>query len=252
MSSGCQSFCLSKIPCSEWKSPTCASHRCLWRCEVRSSCVPLPLVVSMHSLSPTFFSRHDVKSNCKGFFSPLSLNGLPHLSFQPVFSLGSLPGKQEKHLNQWKMCLTVLGSTAPLCPAILQRYKTLQPHQLETSDWATIMKWEVKYARDGREEGEFCKVFNVQTLIHHCTWKSCSMSWGNHFQVSAAVARGPQRVEDETSLVQLHSCSQAIWCLHNANESQQPADFLRGFIFVQEKQKLACLALPACMHVTVY
>lgn len=133
----------------------------------------------------------------KALFSPLSLNRLPHLSFQPVFSLGSLPGKQEKHLNRWKMCLIVLGSTAPHCPAILQRYKTLQPHQLETTAWTTIMKWGVKYGSSGRgvalimvRKGDFYKVFNVHTLIHHCTWKSYSVSWENHVQVCVVVSLG--------------------------------------------------------------
>ena len=88
------------------------------------------------------FSCRDVKSNCKAFFSPHSLNGVPRLSFQPVFSLGSLPGKQKKYLNQWKMCLTVFGSSAPLCPAILKKYKTLQAHQLETTDQTTTMSEE--------------------------------------------------------------------------------------------------------------
>lgn len=91
------------------------SRRCLLPCRVRTSYVPLPLVVSMHFL---FFFKlllwFEIKLQ-RLFSSPLSLNTLPRLSFQPVFSLGSLPGKQEKHLNQWKMCLMVLGSTAPLC-----------------------------------------------------------------------------------------------------------------------------------------
>lgn len=141
-----------------------------------------------------------MKSNCKSFFSPLSLNRLPRLSFQPVFSLGSLPGKQEKHLNRWKMCLTVLGSTAPLCPAILQTYKTLQPHQLETTDWTPIMKWGQKYGSSGRgvglimvRKGDFYKVFNVHTLIAHSTWKSYSISWENHIQVCSVVSLGVLR-----------------------------------------------------------
>lgn len=152
ISSRCQSFCLSKIPRLEWKSPTCKPHCCLLPCKVRSSCVPLPLVISMDSLSPVFF-HHDVKSNCEGFF-PTSLikRASSFKFFHPRFSLGSLPGKQETHLNQRKMCLMVWGSTAPLCPAILQRYKILQPRQLETSDWTTIMRWGVKYACNGRED----------------------------------------------------------------------------------------------------
>lgn len=92
------------------------SRRCLLPCRVRTSCVPLPLVVSMHFFQGQLFSFTVIWNQiAKTFSSPLSLNRLPRLSFQPVFSLGSLPGKQEKHLNQWKMCLMVLGSTAPLC-----------------------------------------------------------------------------------------------------------------------------------------
>lgn len=84
-------------------------------CRTRASCNPLPSVVSMYFLRPFFSFIVNCDQIAKSFSSPLSLNRLPCLSFQPVFSLGSLPGKQEKHLNQRKMCLMVLGSTAPLC-----------------------------------------------------------------------------------------------------------------------------------------
>lgn len=137
--------------------------------------VPQPLVVSM----PTFFSFtvNWNRISTTVTFS-LLLNKLPRLSFQPVFSLGSLPGKQEKHLNQWKMCLMLLGSTA----AILQRYKTLQPRQLETTDRTALMKPGVKCGSNERKEGlirvsqrGLYDVFYLHAQIRRRTWKS----WGD-------------------------------------------------------------------------
>lgn len=111
--SGRQYFCLSKMPWNE----NCQNAHCLSPCRARASCNPLPLVVSISFLKPFFVFSFAVicDQNAKPLSSPLSLNRLPCLSFQPVFSLGSLPGKQAKHLNQWKICLMVLRCTAPLC-----------------------------------------------------------------------------------------------------------------------------------------
>lgn len=161
---------------------------------------------------------------------------LPRLSFQPGFSLGSSPGKQEKHLNRWKMCLTALGRTAPLCPAILPRCKTLQPHQLESVGRTTIMKWGVKYGSGGRQaglmvsQGDFYEVFNVHTHRLRCLLSS----------------EGWNRISGKLGAATLLRSRRLMsW-------RQQPAGFLRGFSFVQEKQKLACLTLAACMRVTVH
>lgn len=136
----------------------------------------------------------------------LLLNRLPRLSFQPVFSLGSLPGKQEKHLNQWKMCLMVLGSTA----AILQRYKTLQPRQLETTDRTALMKRRVKCGSNERKEGlirvsqgGFYDVFYLRALILRRTWKS----WGDRITFGskwsdARWSRGPALQPFDVSTMQ--------------------------------------------------
>lgn len=112
------------------------------------------------------------------FHPPLSIKRVFLQVSRPAFSLGSLPGKQEKHLNQWKVCLTVLGSTAPF----LQRHKTLQPHQLETTD-STLMEWGVKSGSNEKKAGlimaggGFYGAFNVRSLIHGCWWKK--LNWQN-------------------------------------------------------------------------
>lgn len=122
------------------------------------------------------------------FFRPSPLNKQSFLQVsRPAFSLGSLPGKQEKHLNQWKMCLIVLGSTA----LFLQRYKTLQPHQ-ETTEW-TLMKWGVKSRSNEKKAGlimaggGFYGAFNVRSLIHGCWWKK--LNWQNRLLGSVALWR---------------------------------------------------------------
>lgn len=69
----------------------------------------------------------------------------------------------------------VLGSTA----AILQRYKTLQPRQLETTDRTALMKRGVKCGSNERKEGlirvsqgGFNDVFYLHAPILRRTWKS--------------------------------------------------------------------------------
>lgn len=69
------------------------------------------------------------------------------------------------------MCLTVLGSTAPLWSAILQRYKTLQPHQLEPTRLKNNneMRSKIWIQLEGREinNGEKRKNFTKYLMYTH-------------------------------------------------------------------------------------
>lgn len=116
LNSACQTFYLSKIPCLEWKLLQRYSHCCLLY-PAKSEAVVFhyllcfPYTLEGQLLFSLFFFLPWCEIKLQNFFfPPVSLNRVPRLSFQPVFSLGSLPGKQQKHLNQWKMCLMLSGS----------------------------------------------------------------------------------------------------------------------------------------------
>lgn len=88
-----------------------------------------------------FKANFFVKSVCKGFPLPFSLNRLSRLSFQPVFSLGSLPGKQKTHLNQWKN--VPHGVREQCLPFTLQFCKSIKHHN--HISWRPQIEHEYEY-----------------------------------------------------------------------------------------------------------